>query len=155
MNIEKLEEQYFVFSSNKINPRSFFQGYCFIGSDYIFGNEGSKKLYEEKGIAINGGEDGCYVVAEEIANGFSFSSDFSGNKKIFYYWVPGYWVVSNSIYLIIEQLKKNKFFLTANYSQLAAIGVSTGSFYNQLSIIWIKLNRKAHLHDNTEGEFFY
>lgn len=132
MNIKKLKEQYFVFSSNRDNPISFFQGYCFIGMDYIFGDGGRKKLYEEKGTKINGGEDGCYVIAENIANNFSFSSDFSGNKKIFYYWIPGYWVVSNSIYLIIEELKKNKSLVSVNYSQLAAIGVSTGSFYNQL-----------------------
>lgn len=114
------------------NPDKFFQGYCFVGSDYIFGENGFEKFYNEKGIKINGGEDGCYIIMESKNNSFSFSSDFSGNKKIFYYWNPGFWIVSNSIFLIVEHLKNNNVTLIANYSQLAAIGVPTGSFYNQL-----------------------
>lgn len=132
MNYEKLEEQYFLFASNKENPQNFFQGYCFIGADYIFADEGKQKFYDDKGVRIGGGEDGCYVIAENINGEFTFSSDFSGNKKVFYYWTPSLWIVSNSIFLIAEYLKKNKVILTVNYSQLAAIGVTNRSFFNQL-----------------------
>lgn len=132
MNIKKLEEQYFLFSSTIKNPDNFFQGYCFVGTDYIFGDIGRQKYYDEKGINITGGEDGCYVIAESIENGFSFTSDFSGNKKIFYYWTSDFWVVSNSIFLIVEYLKDNNITISVNYSQLAAMSVHRGSLFNQL-----------------------
>lgn len=132
MNIEKLRNQYFVFSSDMNNPEFFFQGYCFVGADYVFDLGGAEKFYEERKVRVGGGEDGCYVTVEKIDEAFLFSSDFSGNKKIFYYWTPDIWVVSNSIFLIAEHLKKNNVVITANYSQLAAIGIHKSSFFNQL-----------------------
>lgn len=65
-------------------------------------------------------------------DGYSFSCDFSGNKKIFYYWVPGFWVVSNSIFLIAEYLKKKNISIRPNYSQLSVIGVEKCNTFNQL-----------------------
>ncbi|MGP5548345.1 hypothetical protein [Psychrobacter alimentarius] len=132
MNLHKLEDQFFIFASNMENPESFFQGYCFSECDYIFGDGGAKDFYKAKGFNIKGGEDGCYVTVESQHNVFSFSSDFSGNKKIFYYWMPNLWVVSNSLFLLAEHLKKSNVILTANYSQLAAIGIHKGGFFNQL-----------------------
>ncbi len=132
MDTKKLSNQNFIFSSNLDNPMSFFQGYCFVGADYIFGLGGAEKYYKEKGIRVEGGEDGCYVTVENLDNYFIFSSDFSGNKKIFYYWTPEIWVVSNSIFLIAQYLKENNVVITPNYSQLAAIGIYKSSFFNQL-----------------------
>lgn len=132
MIIEPLEDQTFIFSSNLENPKSFFQGYCFIGNDYVFGEKGAKQYEEEVGKSIKGGEDGCYVTAERKEKNYLFSTDFSGNKKIFYYWAPNLWIVSNSISLIAEHLKKHNINLTVNYSQLAAIGIEKGAFFNQL-----------------------
>ncbi|MDE0490143.1 hypothetical protein NK638_01070 [Psychrobacter sp. A3] len=132
MNVKKLENQYFVFASDLENPNKFFQGYCFVGTDYIFGDIGRQKYYDETGNNIFGGEDGCYVIAESVDDSFLLSSDFSGNKKIFYYWTPDFWVVSNSIFLIVEHLKDNNINISVNYSQLAAIAVPRGSFFNQL-----------------------
>lgn len=129
---EKIEDQVFIFSSNMENPEVFFQGYCFHGMDYIFGEEGFKDFYNEKGITVRGGEDGCYVSAEKIKNNFIFYSDFSGNKKIFYYWTTDLWVVSNSIFLIVDHLKKNNVVISPNCSQLSAIGLHKGPFFNQL-----------------------
>lgn len=129
---EKIKDQVFIFSSNMENPEVFFQGYCFHGTDYIFGEEGFKDFYSEKGIKVRGGEDGCYVSSEKIKNDLVFYSDFSGNKKIFYYWTPEIWVVSNSVYLIAKHLKDNYVSLNINYAQLAAIGVHRGAVFNQL-----------------------
>lgn len=132
MNLDKLEDQFFIFASNMENPESFFQGYCFVECDYIFGDGGAKNFYKDKGVNVKGGEDGCYVTVESKYDVFSFSSDFSGNKKIFYYWTPNLWIVSNSVFLIADHLKKSNVILTANYSQLAAIGIHRGGFFNQL-----------------------
>ncbi|WP_058369959.1 hypothetical protein [Psychrobacter sp. ENNN9_III] len=132
MNKNKLNEQCFLFASNKENPQVFFQGYCFIGSDYISGSEGQKDFYNKTGKRINGSEDGCYIYAERINNDYLFSTDFLGYKKVFYYWTDDMWVVSNSIQLIADYLKENKISLKANFSQLSAIGIHKGSFFNQL-----------------------
>lgn len=156
MSIKSSENQSFLFAKDIKNFDNFFQGYCFVGADYIFGDEGRQKYFDGKGIKINGGEDGCYVIAEKINKSYLFSTDFSGNKKIFYYWTPDIWVVSNSIVLIVEHLKKNNISLLANYSQLAAIGVHKGSFHNQLysvntfvkGIKLLPVNSRLEISDN-------
>ena len=132
MLTNKVESQSFLFASNINNPDKLFQGYCFIGADYIFGDIGRQKYFNAKGTDISGGEDGCYISALKAEECFSFSSDFSGFKKIFYYWSNKIWVVSNSIYLIAQHLKKSNVPLQVNASQLASIGVSRDLFCNQL-----------------------
>jgi len=132
MNSNRTNEQCFLFASNKVNPQNFFQGYCFVGSDYISGSEGQKKYFNRTGKTINSGEDGCYVYVERINNDYFFSTDFLGYKKVFYFWIHNIWVVSNSIHLIANYLKKNKVRLKANLSQLSTIGIHKGSFFNQL-----------------------
>ncbi len=130
--MDKLQDQYFLFSSKIKNPDYFFQGYCFVGTDYIFGLGGASQFQEERDVQIGGGEDGCYVVAKKENNQYAFSTDFSGNKKIFYYWTTDLWVVSNSIFLIAKHLKENNVVITVDYPQLAAIGVHRGAIFNQL-----------------------
>lgn len=132
MLTSKVESQSFLFASNINNPDKLFQGYCFIDSDYVFGDVGREKYFNVKGIDISGGEDGCYISALKVKEDFYFSSDFSGFKKIFYYWSNKIWVVSNSIYLISQHLKKSNIPLQVNASQLASIGVSRDLFCNQL-----------------------
>lgn len=128
----KLQNQCFLFSSKINNPEYFFQGYCFVGADYIFGLSGAKYFQKERSRQIKGGEDGCYVIAKKENSHYVFSTDFSGNKKLFYYWSTDIWVVSNSIFLIAEHLKENNIVITADYSQLAAIGVHRSDVFNQL-----------------------
>ena len=129
---EKLGNQVFLFASNKENPDAFFQGYCFYENDYIFGDQGAKDFYANKGVEIGGGEDGCYVTARKSGQEYTFSCDFSGNKKVFYYWTPDIWVVSNSIFMIAEHLKSSSVKIKANYTQLKAIGIHRGTIFNQL-----------------------
>lgn len=132
MNLNKLKDQHFLFASNIENPKVFFQGYCFVETDYIFGDGGREKFYNHTGSRIKGGEDGCYITVESSDNIYSFSSDFYGYKKLFYYWTPEIWVVSNSIFLICEHLKKSNVFLKANYSQLSTVGIHRSLFFNQV-----------------------
>lgn len=131
--MDKLQDQYFLFSRSLNNPKEFFQGYCFHDSNYIYGREGYEKYKSETGISIAGGEDGCYVLMKNEGSSFQFSSDYYGYKKIFYYWQEDFWVVSNSVYLIAEHLKSNNIELKVNYSQLAYIGRDRkGFFFDQL-----------------------
>lgn len=130
--MDNLQNQCFLFSSKVKNPEYFFQGYCFVGADYIFGINGANHFQQEKDAQIEGGEDGCYVIAKKENSQYVFSTDFSGNKKLFYYWTTDLWVVSNSIFLIAEHLKENNVVITVDYSQLAAIGIHKGDIFNQL-----------------------
>ncbi len=132
MKSKKLREQNFLFASNIDNPKVFFQGYCFVDTDYIFGDKGREKFHQQTGLSIKGGEDGCYVTVQSTGNTYSFSSDFYGYKKLFYYWTPDIWVVSNSIFLICEHLKKSNIFIRANYSQLSTVGIHRSLFFNQI-----------------------
>jgi len=127
--MEKLTDQHFIFSSELDNPNEFFQGYCFHEADYIYGKEGYNKYKRETSIQIEGGEDGCYVLSRKVNDEFHFFSDYYGYKKIFYYWEKGFWVVSNSIYLIAEHLKENGIGLEVEYSQLACIGRKRKGFF--------------------------
>lgn len=128
-----LKNNIYLFSNKIKNKDIFFQGYCFIGSDYIYGEEGALRYIEESGKAIPPGEDGCYVSIYNKDGVYSFVNDFHGYKKIFYYHREGVWVVSNSIVKIAEFLKDIGVQVSPNYAQLAAIGSSSASSMQQLN----------------------
>lgn len=123
----------YLFSNRIKNKKRFFQGYCFIGPDYIYGEEGAHKYREKNGTSIPAGEDGCYIYAEEKGGTYTFVNDYHGYKKIFYYHRGGVWVVSNSVVNIAEFLEEMGEEVNPNYAQLAAIGASNASAMQQLS----------------------
>lgn len=122
----------FLFSDATNNPATFFQGYCFYKSDYIWGDEGGQAYFKENGVTIPAGEDGCYVSVIQESEEFVFKSDHHGYKKIFYFWRNGCWVVSNSLFLISEHLTKRGITVIPCYSQLFAMSLD-GMFFNQLT----------------------
>lgn len=124
----------FLFSSWLEVPDRFFQGYCFVGSDYIFGAEGAEEYLEATGRRVGGGEDGCYVSVRRCGSQYDFDTDVSGNKKLFYYFESGEWAVSNSLALLVDHVRRNGVALTPNFAQLSAAGRGSRSpFHNQLS----------------------
>ena len=124
----------FIFSKVLDNPDSFFQGYCFQNSDYVLGEDGARSYHAEVGSLILPGQDGCYVSVVRKNADFEFSTDYSGNKKIFFFWSVDFWAVSNSLSLLVAHLRENNVRVSANHSQLRLIGVGGGSsVLNQLS----------------------
>lgn len=121
----------FVFAKNLDNPNVFFQGYCFVGNDYIYGQDGALKYYSENYKEIPAGEDGCYISVENEGAGYKFKNDYHGYKKIFYYWSEKEWAVSNSISLIVKYLRNRGVSVKPNYSQLAAMSAN-GMLMQQL-----------------------
>lgn len=117
----------YLLSSFQDNPSSLFQGYCFINEDFIFGQEGASKYYEKTGNEVSFGEDGCYVIAKKINNGYLIGSDHSGYKKILYFWdeSTGDWAVSNSLNILISHLADNSVKVTPNISLLEMISEGT------------------------------
>lgn len=115
-----MSDSYYLFSSFKENPEFFFDGYCFVGSDFIFGNLGAKNYISENNTKIEGGEDGCYIVAHRQENRFTFGSDYGGYKKVLYYYDPlnRVWAVSNSLRILVKHLRDFGVNITLNLSQL-------------------------------------
>ncbi|MGP4971190.1 MULTISPECIES: hypothetical protein [Psychrobacter] len=115
-----MSDSYYLFSSFTENPEFLFDGYCFIGSDFIFGNLGAEKYICDNNVKIKGGEDGCYVIAYREKDKFIFASDHGGYKKILYYYNPlsKVWAVSNSLHILINHLKSFGINITLNLSQL-------------------------------------
>ena len=116
----------YLFSSFIDNPSFFFQGYCFVGKDYVYGLEGASTYVKQSEKALKFGEDGCYILAEKKGENYVFGSDHSGYKKIFYYKdeISGDWVVSNSLNLMVVHLKENSIKVTPNFAQLMALSRS-------------------------------
>lgn len=102
-----MSNSYYLLSSFKENPDFFFDGYCFVDSNFIFGEGGSKKYIAEKGGRIKGGEDGCYIIAYRDNDEYIISNDYGGYKKILYYYDPigKVWAVSNSLNILVKHLR--------------------------------------------------
>lgn len=128
--IELIEDS--VFLLNKYSDVDFFfQGYCFIEQDYIFGLEGALKYKKERDMEITAGEDGSYVFVKRIGDEVTVGNDFYGYRKFFYYHSQDYWAVSNSLYELAVHLQELGIRLTPNYGQLNAIK-DAKAFRNQL-----------------------
>ena len=114
-------EVYLVSSSDPDGADGLFHGYCFCGSDFVFGDGGARAFREATGRRIGSGEDGCYVSVEADGDDFAFRSDFYGYKKIFYLHQDGFWAVSNSLYRLVEHLRRLGRPIVPNYGQLASL----------------------------------
>ncbi len=130
-----MSDSTFLLSSFHDNPEFLFDGYCFVDNDYIFGEGGAKRYISETGNKIEGGEDGCYVVAYSRKDEYTISCDYAGYKKILYYYDPllKAWAVSNSLSILIDHLKKNGVLVTPNLSQLYFHAQVKDMFGQQLS----------------------
>ncbi len=134
-------ELVFLFSNEAANPDRFFQGYFFHESDYVFTERGFDAFRRARGATRPEREDGCYVVAERQQGGdYRFSADYSGFKKLFYFWDSGSWVVSNSLYRIAVHLRRHGYPVVPDNAQLAAMAAEgtfypsgRGSFFSQLT----------------------
>ena len=130
----------FLFSSKTQNPDRFFQGYFFHDRDYVFGPAGFEAFREKTGLDRVVREDGCYVLAEKNSEGFKLSADYSGYKKLFYFWDNGFWAVLNSLFQMVEHLREHRYPVLPNIPQLAAIATEgrfypsgRGSFFSQMT----------------------
>lgn len=102
-------------------PATAFHGYCFVGSDYVFGPEGAALYTAATGRVIAPGEDGCYVSTTCTPDAIEFGADAAGTAKLFYYEKAGVWAVSNSLSRLVDHLRENGVRLTPNLPQLHAL----------------------------------
>lgn len=121
----------FLVDNKGLLPDRFFQGYCFVGSDYVYGAQGAELYEYETGSKIRAGCDGCYVIAEKVSGGMRFGNDFAGYKILYYYHDGVTWIVSNSYARIVARLRDFGLPALPNYAQLSAIS-GPGSGHSQL-----------------------
>ena len=126
-------EQVFLFSSACQNPDSFFQGYCFVENDLVFAAGGHALFQQACGRRVGAAEDGNYVSVQRQGADFLFEADYSGYKKLFYYWSAEFWAVSNSLVLLLEHLQAHGVALRPNYAQLESIKCRGGSALRQMT----------------------
>ena len=118
---------YLVTSDDRDRPDTFFQGYCFHGSHFVYGDAGARAFAAATGERIGQGEDGCYVSVEAEGEEVVVRNDFAGYKKVFYVSGDGFWAVSNSLFRLVEHLRRHERPVVPNYAQLATLaGRSSG-----------------------------
>ena len=120
MLLWRMEQPTFLFSSFDRLPDHFFSGYCFIGTDFIYGGDGAELYDEATAKRIDPGEDGCYVVIRKTADGHIIGADFKGYKKLFLYRSGSAWAVSNSFVRLVDFLRDRGQSITIDEAQLAA-----------------------------------
>lgn len=130
----------FLFSSRTHNPDRLFQGYFFHDTDYVFGSAGFEAFREATGLDRLVREDGCYVQVEKTREGYRFSADYCGYKKLFYFWDSRFWAVSNSLWQMAAHLREHHYPVEPNIPQVAAMATEgtfypsgRGSFFSQMT----------------------
>lgn len=138
------------FIVSNYNPplHGFFQGYCFVGADFVFGAEGAQRFYEATGEMIPGALDGCYVISRRKGDAYIFDIDFGGYKVLYYYHDGETWVVSNSFAQVVDFLRYRNLPVTPNYAHLAAIagrGMASGQLFSlETTVVGIRVAPRTH-----------
>jgi len=114
----------FLFSSFTGLPDKFFDGYCFCGADYIFGQKGMEEYIKATDSDVPIGEDGCYFIIKKSGDSHEIGVDYAGFKKIFYFYDGSTWCISNSIYDMAKHLRENGVNLSINQPQLYALKIN-------------------------------
>lgn len=121
-----------LYSSFTASPMEQFQGYCFVGADYVYGPYGARQRISDTGQPIGQGHDGCYVNVQRTAGGWEFGVDAMGMARLFYYHDNDVWAVSTSLASLADHLRDNNVRLRPNYAQLAGLG-SRGRLTDQMA----------------------
>lgn len=128
-----LYETTFLVSNHNPPTDDFFQGYCFIGNDLIFGTAGAKHYQALTGQPIPPAQDGCYVTAQNLNNAYVFNVDFAGYTILYYYHDGTTWAVSNSFAQVVDFLRHHNIPVRPNYAHLAASngrGMALGQLFS-------------------------
>lgn len=95
--------------SSRMRPTEQFEGYAFIGADYINGPTGLAAYTARTGRTLAPGEDGCYVVARRLGRlfgrRFEVGTDSSGLGRLFLYRHGNEWALGSSYSGLVEHLR--------------------------------------------------
>lgn len=107
--------------SSQTAPSEHFEGYAFVGTDYVSGPAGLAEYRRRTGRSIPPGEDGCYVVARRVGRvvrTLEVGTDASGLARLFVYRSGQTWAIGSSYSGLIEHLRSAGLPLTPNFARL-------------------------------------
>jgi hypothetical protein len=120
-------------SSFHPSPTTRFEGYCFIGADYVAGARGAADYEATTSSLITPGHDGCYTVAVQRSYGWELGTDSHGMGKLYAYQNGRVWAVASSLYALVEHLRAYGVALKPSRHNLRALSVRTGLMQQPLS----------------------
>lgn len=111
-----------LFSSFSAASDESFEGYAFVGADFIAGSEGYARFRSNVG-SIGPGEDGCYTVLRRTPSGWEAGTDARGLRKLYLYRDSGSWAVASSLHDLVSHVRGHHASLSPNLAVLRALGV--------------------------------
>lgn len=118
-------------SSFTPHPTSAFDGWCFVGRDYVSGPQGAAAYETATGQQVVPGEDGCYVAARRTPAGWEIGTDAHGMAKLFVYRRAGTWAVGSSLHELTSHLRAHGVALEPNIPALRGMAIRA-SLTNQM-----------------------
>lgn len=108
--------------SSRMRPTEQFEGYAFVGTDYVHGPAGMTAHRARTGRTVGPGEDGCYVVARRagrlFGRRFEVGTDASGLGRLFLYRSGDEWALGSSYSGLVEHLRTEGMTLTPRLGRL-------------------------------------
>lgn len=106
-------------------PDTPFEGYCFVGDDYVAESTGYRQ-FVHRGGTVSPGLDGCYTIARPTESGFEIGTDARGLRRLFLYRDGDTWAVSSSLYQLVDHLRAHDVGLKPCLPVLRAMGAPKG-----------------------------
>lgn len=120
-----------ILSSFQKSPGTRFEGYCFVGPDFVVGEAGREAYERVHNTSLSPGEDGCYVVATPTPRGWEVGTDAHGTAKLFMYDRGGVWAIGTSLVELADHLRSHGVTLEPHAPALRGLGIHT-SLTNQM-----------------------
>lgn len=130
-------------SSYSALPDESFEGYAFVGADFIAESEGYAR-FRSSGGSIRPGEDGCYTIFRRTPSGHEAGTDARGLRKLYLYRAGGSWAVGSSLHDLVAHLRTHDATLSPNLAVLRALGVrqaltaqlnSTHTIFHEIELV--------------------
>ena len=100
-----------------------FEGYAFVGADYVNGQAGLSAYRRHTGRSVPPGEDGCYVVARQVGRSIEVGTDANGLGRLFIYRSGAAWAISSSYSGLIDHLRSEGWPLTVTPARLRPFAI--------------------------------
>lgn len=112
-----------LFSSFTQLPSNYFEGYCFIGPDYISGDGGAAEYEQCSDRVLGPGNDGCYTIVRQKHDVIEVGTDGRGATKLYVFERGEQWAVSNSLTALVEFLRASGFRINPRPALIYALGL--------------------------------
>lgn len=107
-----------------------FQGYCFVGDDFVVGQAGAQAYSEATGTLPGPNLDGCYVTAVPEGAIWRLGTDSRGLARLYTYARGSVWAIGSSLSGLVEHLRANGVYPNPRLELLEPYTVS-GAFTSQ------------------------